>query len=85
MHLVFPDGIGLAVKNICVHGTRPAEGSRRVRFVLTAGWGPGYTYQQWAGSEECSTGFAGEFNRTTCGYTVACTRKCKSELKYICK
>ena len=36
------DGTG-PVENTCVHGTGPAEKSRRVRFVLAAGWGPGYT------------------------------------------
>ena len=42
-------------------------------------------YQQRVESDKCGTGFAGEFNRTTCGYTAACIRKCKSEVKYICK
>jgi len=42
-------------------------------------------YQQRVESDKCSTGLAGEFNRTTCGYTAACVRKCESEVKYICK
>lgn len=42
-------------------------------------------YQQRVESDKCSTGLAGEFNRTTCGYTAACIRKCESEVKYICE
>ena len=42
MHFVSSDGTRV-VKNTCVHGTRRAGKSRPVRFVLAAGWDPGYT------------------------------------------
>lgn len=48
-------------------------------------WTGPWIYQQRVEAEKCSTGFAGEFNQTTCGYMVTCTRKCESELKYICE
>ena len=44
-----------------------------------------YIYQRRVESEKCDTGFAGEFNRTMCGYKNNCTRMCVNEIKYICE